>query len=81
MLKFTLAKATGDVSNFEDWNEISLLFNPQVLIRRASGLNGLNIIGMQFFSTKAGGRNRTDTRNINIEDIKNERQMSSAMRM
>merc|ERR1719464_456348 len=36
---------------------------------------------MQFFSTQTGEKNQTETRNINIEEIKSERQMSSAMRM
>jgi len=52
-----------------------------VLSRRALGTKCMQIFGMQFFSTKAGDRNRTETRNINIEEIKTERQMSSAMRM
>ena len=52
-----------------------------ILSWRTLRVNGMKIIGMKLFSTQAGDRNRTDTRNINIEEIKTERQMSSAMRM
>ena len=52
-----------------------------ILSWRTLRVNGMKIIGMKLFSTQTGDRNRTDTRNINIEEIKTERQMSSAMRM
>ena len=81
MLKLTFAKVTDDVSfPVKSMKSVNNLLKTQVR-RRTLGAIGVRSIGMQFFSTQTGEKDQTETRDINIEEIKSERQMSSAMRM
>jgi len=53
----------------------------ELIARRTLVFKKTNVIGVKSLSTTSGERSQADARNINIQEIKTERQMSAAMRM
>ena len=55
-----------------------------MIAKRTVVFKELKVLGVKPLSTSTGGKSGSQasaTRNVNVEDIKSERQMSSAMRM